>query len=63
MPDYEAHLREILQRLESLEGKVDTLHQKVGHLTERVEMARNYLLRTLPTPPDVTEAPHLPGLG
>jgi hypothetical protein len=57
------HLRQILERLEAMEGKLDLLMHRLDGLTDRLERGENYPLRNLPEPGNLNETPHLPGLG
>jgi hypothetical protein len=61
--DADAILREVLQRIQAVEGKLNTLTQRLSPLLERLEKADDPLTRNLSVPKDFNEGPHLPGLG
>ena len=63
MDDHEKVLRDILQELVQIRGRLDRLVKQVGDLPHRLEMAEIHPLETMSVPPDFNEGPHLPGLG
>jgi hypothetical protein len=56
-------LKEILQRIHDVEGKLDVLLRRLTPLLDRLEQAEDTLTHHLALPKDFNEGPHLPGLG
>jgi hypothetical protein len=63
MADEMIHLKQIAERLEAMEHKLDLLMHRMDGLTDKLERGENYPLRTMPQPGNLNEVPHMQGLG